>query len=295
MQPASLKLPLSLLPAQSHLIAAAVAKQNPSKAVSIARTVSAVLPGNELLITYYVSQIEPQVALGLSAELQAALSYLGQDAGLGFDYSAGASAFSSSVANSGFKGQVTIAQAEAAELMFQVLSKTPVSERAGVKAQLDLLLAPANRLKLSDIRALSQGGSVILPGGGTASLSSVLIAAGSSTNSTTVQLSANEVSGAGSTAVTQVQMALVSYVKQIALNPNLTAAAKTAAIKKLAPSAGDAGIQAIIDATPDQLDAVIADNATAAINLNVISTGGLAIIASTTIVVRVVTDAYGAL
>jgi len=281
-------------PAQSHLIAAAVAKQNPSKAVRIARTVSEVLPSHELQISYFVSQVEPQVARGLSTELQTGLSYLGQDIALGFDYSAGAAQFSTSVASKGFKGQETVAQAEAAELIFQVLSKTPPAEQAAVKAQLDTLLAPANKLKLSDIRALSTGGSVSV-GGVPTTLGTVFTAAGSTSDPTTVQLDATEVSAAGTTAVTKVQEAVVSYVKTIASNPDLSADAKSAAIKKLAPTAGTAAIQAIITAAPENLDAAIADNAKASVESNVATTGGSATIADTTVEVRVVTDAYGAL
>jgi len=281
-------------PAQSHLIAAAVAKQNPSKAVRIARTVSEVLPSHELQISYFVSQVEPQVARGLSTELQTGLSYLGQDIALGFDYSAGAQAFAASVANGGFQGQSTVAQAEAAELVFQVLSKTPPAEQAAVKAQLDVLLNPANKLKLSDIRALSTGGSVSV-GGVPTTLGTVFTAAGSTSDPTTVQLDATEVSAAGTTAVTKVQEAVVSYVKTIASNPDLSADAKSAAIKKLAPTAGTAAIQAIITAAPENLDAAIADNAKASVESNVATTGGSATIADTTVEVRVVTDAYGAL
>jgi hypothetical protein len=281
-------------PAQSHLIAAAVAKQNPSKAVRIARTVSEVLPSHELQISYFVSQVEPQVARGLSTELQTGLSYLGQDIALGFDYSAGAQAFTASIATGGFQGQSTVAQAEAAELVFQVLSKTPPAEQAAVKAQLDVLLNPANKLKLSDIRALSTGGSVSV-GGVSTTLGTVFTAAGATTDPTTVQLDATEVSTAGTTAVTKVQEAVVTYVKTIASNPALSDADKSAAIKKLAPTAGNAAIQAIITAAPEDLDAAIADNAKAAVDSNVATTGGSATIADTTVEVRVVTDAYGAL
>lgn len=282
-------------PAQSHLIAAAVAKQNPSKAVRIARTVSEVLPSHELQISYFVSQVEPQVARGLSTDLQNGLNYLGQDIALGFDYYAGAAQFSKSIATGGFKGQSTVAQAEAAELVFQVLSKTPPAEQAAVKAQLDVLLNPANKLKLSDIRSLSQGGSVSLPGGGTTSLTTVFSDAGATTDPTTVQLDATEVSTAGSTAVTQVQVAVVNAVKDLAKNTGLTAAQKTAAIKKLAPTAGDAAVAAIVNATPEEVDQAVDDNAAASINVNVSTTGGSATVADTTVEVRVVTDAYGAL
>jgi len=281
-------------PAQSHLIAAAVAKQNPSKAVRIARTVSEVLPSHELQISYFVSQVEPQVARGLSTELQTGLSYLGQDIALGFDYSAGAQAFTASIATGGFQGQSTVAQAEAAELVFQVLSKTPPAEQAAVKAQLDVLLNPANKLKLSDIRALSTGGSVSV-GGVSTTLGTVFTAAGATTDPTTVQLDATEVSTAGTTAVTKVQEAVVTYVKTIASNPALSEAEKSDAIKTLAPTAGNAAIQAIITAAPEDLDAAIADNAKAAVDSNVATTGGSATIADTTVEVRVVTDAYGAL
>lgn len=282
-------------PAQSHLIAAAVAKQNPSKAVRIARTVSEVLPSHELQISYFVSQVEPQVARGLSTELQTGLSYLGQNIALGFDYSAGAQAFAASVSTGGFKGQSTVAQAEAAELVFQVLSKTPPAEQAAVKAQLDNLLKPENRLKLSDIRALAQGNPVTLPGGATSSLTTVFADAGSTTDTTTVQLVEAEVNTATATAVVKVQEAVVAFVKEIAADTSLSNDAKTEAIKKLAPTAGDAAIQAIVTAAPEDVAAAVDNNAKAAVESNVATTGGSSAIADTTVEVRVVTDAYGAL
>ena len=275
-------------PAQSHLIAAAVAKQNPSKAVRIARTVSEVLPSHELQISYFVSQVEPQVARGLSTELQTALSYLGQDIVLGFDYYAGAAQSSKSIASGGFKGQSTVAQAEAAELIFQVLSKTPVADQAAVKAKLDTLITTGT--KLSDIRALSQGQAT-----STGITLTTVFEGTSVTDTTTVQLSTTDVSTAGTTAVTEVQKAVVAAVKQVASNPALSADAKKAAIKALAPTAGNAAVEAIVNATPEQLDTAVTDNAEAAINSNVSTTGGSATIANTEVTVQVVTDAYGAL
>lgn len=282
-------------PAQSHLIAAAVAKQNPSKAVRIARTVSEVLPSHELQISYYVSQVEPQVARGLSTDLQNGLSYLGQNIALGFDYSAGAQAFAASVSTGGFKGQSTVAQAEAAELVFQVLSKTPPAEQAAVKAQLDNLLKPENRLKLSDIRALAQGNPVTLPGGATSSLTTVFADAGSTTDTTTVQLVEAEVNTATATAVVKVQEAVVAFVKEIAADTSLSNEAKTEAIKVLAPTATVEQIQTIVTAAPEDVAAAVDNNAKAAVESNVATTGGSSGIADTTVEVRVVTDAYGAL
>jgi len=275
-------------PAQSHLIAAAVAKQNPSKAVRIARTVSEVLPSHELQISYFVSQVEPQVARGLSTDLQTALSYLGQDIALGFDFYAGAAQSAASISSGGFKGQSTVAQAEAAELIFKVLSKTPAADQAAVKAKLDSLVTSG--AKLSDIRALSQGQAT----SGGVTLTTVFEGT-SVADPTTVELDAGEVSDAAATAVVEVQKAVVAAVKEIALNPNVPAADKAAAIAKLAPAALPEEITAIVNATPETIDAVVATNAEEKINTNVATTGGNAAIADTTVDVRVVTDAYGAL
>jgi hypothetical protein len=173
-------------------------------------------------------------------------------------------------------------------LIFKVLSKTPVADQAAVKAKLDTLVTTG--AKLSDIRALSQG----QPTSGGVTLATVFEGT-SVADPTEVQLDANEVSTAATTAVTQVQTAVVNAVKELAKNTDLNAAQKTAAIQKLAPDATLTAIEAIVNAAPEDVEQAVIDNAETAIQTNVATTGGLATIADTTVEVRVVTDAYGAL
>lgn len=283
-------------PAQSHLIAAAVARQNPSKAVRIARTVSEVLPSHELQISYYVSQVEPQVSRGLSNDLQSGFNYLNQEVVLSNDFLAAAAATLSSITAKGFLAQQTVAQAEADELVASILDKTPEADRAAVAAQLTTLLNPNNKVKLSDIRALSKGEDVTV-GGTKASLTTVFEAAGSNAVITDIQLTNKEVADTQTTAKAAVETKIKELVAQTALDPSIGAEQKKAIIKNLAPTADIAAVEAIIQAgqdNPNDLAAVVADEAGAAIKTNVDTTAGAATTAEGTVETRVVTDAYGA-
>lgn len=285
-------------PAQSHLIAAAVAKQNPSKAVRIARTVSEVLPGRELQIAYYVSQIEPQVSRGLSSELQSGFNYLNQEVVLSSDLLAAAAANLTSIKAEGFQAQKTVAQAEAAELVAAILTKTPEAERAAVSAQLTTLLDPKNKVNLSDIRALSKGESVSV-GGTTTSLSTVLSNAGSTADVTTVQLDDTEVATSQTTAKTAVETKVKELVAETAASTTLTAVEKKALITKLAPTADTTAVDDIIsagEANPGNaaaIQATVQEKAGAAVTTNVETSAGAATTADTTVETKVVTDAYG--
>lgn len=270
-------------PDQSHLIAAAVAKQNPSKAVRIARTVSEVLPSHELQISYYVSKVEPQVSRGLSAEMQTALSYLGQNVTLGSDYFSALAVVNQYIDQQGFVSQQTVAQAEAAQIIFDILDKVtdPVAKER-VRANLTAAFAPGSKVKLDDIRSFAQGNEVTF-GTTTISLTSAFNGTGAGTPT---PFTSTQIVDSRNTATNLVKAKLVVFIK--------AAAAKS-----------DRAALVILTGSETAADRILANNTENFIDTDqatqntiagkVFITGGAGTQATGVLIKNVVVDNYGAL